>query len=613
MNSSATTTTPQTSAPVSKFRCLFSHDIRRKAKRWHDGILRYHSFNKRIMVYDTQSNFIGDLHWRDGEGLHDGDELELERGVLVQVGECVEQTLTDLTELLEKRKHATTSSPTKAFSPDASSRPALSAHSNNVAPNSSGRLKSLNELLGIGRARIGRAALPSKSPYEERYGAIRPDNDGADASNTERAPKRQRVHSREQGRDVDRSSWQNLLRDSGSHSSMSTFQPARDLVRNSVSTSSKSSSTDIPKTTNKGDRSKSQTIIDFGNPPGSVNILRMAIEKPRKKLMYKDLLAPQPRHHPTPRSQQNSREKQNSSVRTQRDSSPLPLPIENPDAEIENIPPVGPAFKSPAPTSTDINSTLQFIPSTSTLRAIQEAEPPPSSQKTKPINQFFQKSSKHAPPITTIKLQKEVVPSPVAQTPQTTAMACNIENSSPKSHESPQSPNRPSIISHSGIPPSSKQTKLTSHPTPPEPQINPSKPTIQRSDSLPIHISQPTITEKASQSAPAPSPPPPPPPPPRPQKPFQKAPSDPSSMLRGTTTSSTVTTTVTAPPTAAAIPRTRQSLLAPKRNQHVATCVDVDDGEEQGPWTEEALDLFDWWPPGRPKPESKKGRGKVAG
>ncbi|EDN06334.1 predicted protein [Histoplasma mississippiense (nom. inval.)] len=313
MNSSATTTTPQTSAPVSKFRCLFSPDIRRKAKRWDDGILRYHSFNKRIMVYDIQSNFIGDLHWRDGEGLHDGDELELEQGVLVQVGECVEQTLTDLTELLEKRKHAVTSSPTKAFSPDASSRPALSAHGNIVAPNSSGRLKSLNELLGIGRARIGRAALPSKSPYEERHRAIRPDNNGADTANTERAPKRRRVDNREQGWDVDRSSWQNLLCDSGSHSSVSAFQPARDLVRNSVSTSSKSSSNDIPKITNKGDRSKSQTIIDFGNSPGSVNILRMAIEKPRKKLMYKDLLAAQARHRPTPRSQQNSREKQNSS------------------------------------------------------------------------------------------------------------------------------------------------------------------------------------------------------------------------------------------------------------------------------------------------------------
>lgn len=28
----------------------------------------------------------------------------------------------------------------------------------------------------------------------------------------------------------------------------------------------------------------------------------------------------------------------------------------------------------------------------------------------------------------------------------------------------------------------------------------------------------------------------------------------------------------------------------------------VDTNNEQGPWTTEALDLFDFWPPGRPKP-----------
>ena len=27
-----------------------------------------------------------------------------------------------------------------------------------------------------------------------------------------------------------------------------------------------------------------------------------------------------------------------------------------------------------------------------------------------------------------------------------------------------------------------------------------------------------------------------------------------------------------------------------------------EDAVEKGPWTVEALDLFDWWPPDRPKP-----------
>ncbi|KKZ67280.1 hypothetical protein EMCG_07026 [[Emmonsia] crescens] len=588
---STTATTPQISAPVSKFRCLFSHDIRRKAKRWQDGFLRFHSFNKRVMVYDSQNNFIGDLHWRDGEELNDGDELELERGVLVQVGECVEKTQADLTELLDKRKHASASSPARAFSPDASSRSRFDAHHNTTTPSSSGRLKSLNEVLGIRKTPIGRATLPSRSPYEERHRIIRPDDNDDDGADTtaERAPKRQRVSSREQRRDVDRSLRQHPLRDSSSYASVSnslaSFQPARDLACNSISTSSKSSSKDAPNTTKKGDRTKSQTIIDLTNPIKLVNTLKMVIEKPRKKLMYRDLLPPQAGQCPTPKSRQSSRETQ-SSVLLQRYHQP-PLPFEDPAAEIENIPPASPGFKPPAPTATEIDSTLHFIPSTSTLRALQEAEPPPSSQSTKSINQFFKPGGQKPLLNPTIKGQKESSSSPVVQSPHTTTTTA--ENLPSKSPDKPSCPHRSFTRSHSDI--------ITSHPTPPETRINPS-PTIQRSDSLPLpgparterSEAPPTLPEQRPAHHPQP-------------KPFQGTLSDASSVL-GRAMTSAVTTTV-ATTTSAAAPRTRQSLLAPKRNQHVATCVDVDE-EDQGPWTEEALDLFDWWPAGRPKPERRK-------
>lgn len=32
-------------------------------------------------------------------------------------------------------------------------------------------------------------------------------------------------------------------------------------------------------------------------------------------------------------------------------------------------------------------------------------------------------------------------------------------------------------------------------------------------------------------------------------------------------------------------------------------CMEEDQPHEQGPWTSEALDLFDFWPPGRLKPK----------
>src|SRR5436309_7965849 len=95
--------TSQNTAPVLEFRCLYTHDLRRKAKRWQDGWLKYHTFNKRVMVYDVPRNYVGDSHWRYDEHIADGDELELEKGVLVQVGEAVGRTEQDLTELLEKR------------------------------------------------------------------------------------------------------------------------------------------------------------------------------------------------------------------------------------------------------------------------------------------------------------------------------------------------------------------------------------------------------------------------------------------------------------------------------------------------------------------------------
>src|SRR5438045_9342214 len=92
------------SAPVLEYRCLYSSDIRRKQKRWQDGRIKFHTFNKRVMVYDDRGNFVGDTHWREDYAFAEGEELELERaGFLIQVSEYVGKRDQDLTELLEKR------------------------------------------------------------------------------------------------------------------------------------------------------------------------------------------------------------------------------------------------------------------------------------------------------------------------------------------------------------------------------------------------------------------------------------------------------------------------------------------------------------------------------
>lgn len=144
----------QNTASVIRFRCLYTYDLRRKAKRWQDGFLRYHTFNKRVMAFDDQGNFIGDLHWRQEEMIQDGDELELDKGVLIQVGESMEKTETNLSPLFERKKPSHQAS---------SSQPRNSQGRSSTPSSQSSR--SLNDLLGIKRTPIERL----KSPYEQRY------------------------------------------------------------------------------------------------------------------------------------------------------------------------------------------------------------------------------------------------------------------------------------------------------------------------------------------------------------------------------------------------------------------------------------------------------------
>ncbi|KAL8955086.1 MAG: hypothetical protein Q9183_006800, partial [Haloplaca sp. 2 TL-2023] len=145
------------------------------------------------MVYDVPRNFVGDTHWRQPQTLQDGDELELEKGVLIQVGEEVERTETDLTELLEKRKpkpapnandeniqHTTPKT-------QAAGTPQHGFDKSRPVQTSALRPKTLNTLLGTPRGRVGRAVVSTKSPADLRK--ERESND----STGDRSPKRRRL------------------------------------------------------------------------------------------------------------------------------------------------------------------------------------------------------------------------------------------------------------------------------------------------------------------------------------------------------------------------------------------------------------------------------------
>ncbi|KAL6856645.1 hypothetical protein J3F83DRAFT_752290 [Trichoderma novae-zelandiae] len=93
------------SAPILEFICLYTHDLRRKKKRWQDGKLKFHTFNKKYMVYDDGGGFVGDGHWQGDESeVAEGLEMNLDRGMaIVQLLECTGSKEQDLGEVLGKR------------------------------------------------------------------------------------------------------------------------------------------------------------------------------------------------------------------------------------------------------------------------------------------------------------------------------------------------------------------------------------------------------------------------------------------------------------------------------------------------------------------------------
>lgn len=173
----------QNTAPVLEFRCLFTSDLKRKQKRWQDGRLKFHTHNNRIMVYDERANYVGDTHWREGDMLQEGEELQLERGgVMVEVSECIGKTDQDLTELVDKRLKE------REERAAALAQRATPARGPQVVPIQPS--KSLVAML-TPSGHHGRAVLSITSPFEDRRQSVAKTKED---DIHERPAKRQRVN-----------------------------------------------------------------------------------------------------------------------------------------------------------------------------------------------------------------------------------------------------------------------------------------------------------------------------------------------------------------------------------------------------------------------------------
>jgi hypothetical protein len=159
-------TTATTTASVYEYICLFTHDLKRKTKRWQDGRLRYHAFNGRIMVYDDRGGVVGDAHLAtSSQSLDEGEELTLDRGAaIVQVCERVGEKEVDLGELVDRRAREVEKRRREASAKQQRARPQAPREGpgGNGPPH-----RPLSAIMNT-PGRIGRAAIPRESPYEQR-------------------------------------------------------------------------------------------------------------------------------------------------------------------------------------------------------------------------------------------------------------------------------------------------------------------------------------------------------------------------------------------------------------------------------------------------------------
>ncbi|EFR00603.1 hypothetical protein MGYG_03608 [Nannizzia gypsea CBS 118893] len=535
----------QNTAPVIKFQCLFTHDIRRKAKRWQDGFLRFHTFNKRVMVYDPTGNLVGDLHWRDRDMLQDGDEFELERGVLVQAGEQLESTVTDLTELLEKRKP----SPTKQKPSQAHTR-----NSNTGLPSdfkapflsSGSSMKSLNEVLGIKKS-----IQPTKvirSPYEERERLNRsiceseerpakkrkpsPGCERADPSTLSPSPPPTKIPGKTSKINVEEAvnsrprktlgterrtlggvtslcnKISNESRPGFASASTASFRPASTVEVEPVSTKDrrKKSSNKVP--TNQ----KSLTSM-FGNVPTTT--LEVAPRQPRNQLIFVDKLAEQ---------QAKAREKRKLTDNAILNSESSKK-VEGPKAS--------PALVPRDKNITSCQSTAQFLNNESN-----DGEGPRVQQKATSLLGFFKPAAVNAQEQETQHDDNE-------------GMVPDSKSPGPKQQKSHNIQRSLSATDSMSV----KAATSAQFPVPEE------------------AISQIGLRE-----------------------PKNGLPNN-GSLERSKSDMSTSN-----PPRPVPKKRVIQTKLFPDRLLNLPPIDEPEVEVEQGPWTSEALDLFDWWPPDRPKP-----------
>lgn len=87
----------QKTAKVERFKCLWTPNKYQVRKRWHDGILHFHTFNFRAMLYDKSNVLVDDLFILKRQIIL-GDEIEFDNHLVI-VEDTLESIYSDISSL----------------------------------------------------------------------------------------------------------------------------------------------------------------------------------------------------------------------------------------------------------------------------------------------------------------------------------------------------------------------------------------------------------------------------------------------------------------------------------------------------------------------------------
>lgn len=527
------------------------------------------------MVYDSSWNFIGDLHWREAEEVQDGDEMELDKGVLVQVGESLGKTETDLTPLFEKRKQDQASPPSNESRRQPQQphtpRPQISAQPRQ-------RDTSLSSILGIKRTPVANLI-----PAENSSATSDPATHIFTTNDAQERPRKRRKESP----GTPSVQQNNRSRKDEQKKASASDGPRRDtLPRKELPPANESRRKDqeLPKSTNLVSRPASHVSRPTSNrepatptglsrnkspPQGSANsqdsesgTLRISTQKPRKKLMYSALL-------PQTGSQTGSQKRQ-------KPPSNLDLSV-----GLHNAP-IGHRL-CPA----DIGDLSDLIDEFSSDDFPDAVISPPRVANVNYINE--------SPTDSTLVALADLISAEETPIPRSKARRNSIN-----SHDLPQLQYPHGQALKPPSPDSKGPVALETE----DASIAPEVVRKQPRQFLRSHSEAGTLSRRAPAQFPSPPPMPP-------------LKEEPSNNSTGKVDFGDSEQSPSKGPATRLFQKSISDLssLRPQNGKHSHAIISTgkkhpvpipeENEEVQGPWTNEALDLFDWWPPGKPKPVSE--------